>query len=293
VTPGWFETAAARVVAGRPLRASDAGAAAVVSERLAHELAPDGAVIGRALYVTDSIVAQQTSSRLVLVRPPTGQPAPDPALRRAVEIVGVVADLPRRPGDARPDPVLYLAMPADASGPFTLRVRTDEATAKTTQLHDMIRQTDRRLRTVIVQSAESLFLREAGPIRAAALAIGGLGTVALILAAAGLYAVMAYLVSLRRQEIGIRMAIGARPGDVIGLVFRQGARLALYGSLAGFALATPIAIGLRSGFVGISPFDPAAMFPPAAVLMVVTLLASAVPARRASRIDPIRALREE
>jgi ABC-type antimicrobial peptide transport system permease subunit len=104
---------------------------------------------------------------------------------------------------------------------------------------------------------------------------------------------MAYLVSLRRQEIGIRMAIGARPGDVVGLVFRQGVRLAIFGSLAGFALATPIAFVLRSGFVGISPFDPAAMLPPATILIAVALAASTIPARRAAKIDPIRALRDE
>jgi putative ABC transport system permease protein len=293
VTPSWFEAAAARVVAGRPFRASDAGAVALVSERLARELAPDGSAIGRILYVNESVIARQSATRLVLVRPQTGQPPENPTSRRAVEIVGVVADLPRRPGDARPDPVIYLPLAADAAGPFTLRVRTDKATAKTTQVHDIIRRTEGRLRTLDVQSVEAIFLREAGVLQTVALSIGGLGLVALLLAAAGLYAVMAYLVSLRRQEIGIRMAIGARPGDVIGLVFRQGVRLAVLGSLAGFALAAPIALVLRSGFIGISPFDPAAMLPPATILIAVALAASTIPARRAAKIDPIRALRDE
>jgi hypothetical protein len=264
-----------------------------VSERLADDLSPDGTAIGKILYVNESVIARESQSTVVLVRPPTGQPPENPSSRRAVEIVGVVADRPRRPGDARPDPVIYLPLPADASGLFTLRVRTDDATAKTTQVHDMIRRTDGRLRTLDVQSAEAIFLREAGVLQSLALAIGSLGTVALLLAAAGLYAVMAYLVSLRRQEIGIRMAIGARPREVIGLVFRQGVRLALFGTLAGFAVATPIAIGLRSGFVGISPFDPAAMLPPATILIAVALAASTIPARRAAKIDPIRALRDE
>jgi predicted permease len=293
VTPGWFKAAAARVVAGRPFRVSDAGAVALVSERLARELSPDGAAIGKILYVNESVIARESATTLVLVRPQTGRPADNPSSRRAVEIVGVVADLPRRPGDGLPDPVIYLPLGADALGLFTLRVRADDATAKTTQVHDLIRQTDRRLRTLDVQSVESLFLRDAGPMQAVAWSIGTLGIVALFLAAAGLYAVMAYLVSLRRQEIGIRMAIGARPGDVVGLVFRQGVRLAIFGSLAGFALATPIAFVLRSGFVGISPFDPAAMLPPATILIAVALAASTIPARRAAKIDPIRALRDE
>ncbi|HYN05904.1 MAG TPA: ABC transporter permease [Vicinamibacterales bacterium] len=293
VTSSWFDAAAARIVAGRPLRASDAGDAAVVSERLARDLAPDGAAVGTFLYVNDSVIAEQSPMHLVLVRPQPGQPPEDPAARVAVQIVGVVADIPRRPGDTRPDPEIYLALRENASGLFTLRIRTHDAAAPATQIRDVIRQTDRRLAAVIVQSAETLFLREIGPIRAMALSIGGLGVVALLLAAAGLYAVMAFLVSLRRQEIGIRMAIGARPGDVVRLVIRQGLRLALAGGLAGFAIATPIAIGLRTAFVGVSPFDPWAMLPPAAALVSVALLASTIPARRAARIDPIRALRED
>ncbi len=89
------------------------------------------------------------------------------------------------------------------------------------------------------------------------------------------------------------MAIGARPGDVVRLVFRQGLRLAVIGSLAGLSITTPLAMGLRSAFVGVSAFDPTALLPPAAVLVIVALLASTIPARRAARIDPIRALREE
>jgi putative ABC transport system permease protein len=189
--------------------------------------------------------------------------------------------------------VIYLPFPADAPGAFGLRVRAKDPASMAPQIRDVIRQTDRRLAPAEIQSAETLFLRDSDPVRLAAWSIGGLGFIALGLAAAGLYAVMAYLVALRRQEIGIRLALGARPGDVLQLILRQGLRLAVAGSLAGFAIAMPVALTLRASFVGISPLDPAAMFPPAAVLMVVTLLASAVPARRASRIDPIRALREE
>ncbi|HEY7476572.1 MAG TPA: ABC transporter permease [Vicinamibacterales bacterium] len=291
VSPAWFEAANVRIVAGRPLRASDT-TAAVVSERMARALAPDGTAVGKVFYVSDSVVAQQTPNTIVLVRPLEGQPPPEPASRLAVEIVGVAADMPRRPGDAQPDPVIYRPLPADASGLFTLRIRTDDAAAMT-QIRDVIRQTDRRLGTLNLQSAEELFLREIGPVRAMALSIGGLGVVALLLAAAGLYAVMAYLVSLRRQEIGIRMAIGARPVDVVRLVFRQGLRLSVLGSLAGMAIATPIAMGLGSAFVGVSALDPAAVLPPAGALVMVALLASTIPARRAARIDPIRALRED
>ena len=188
--------------------------------------------------------------------------------------------------------MVYLPLPPAAAGLFTLRVRTQDPDGLAPQIRDVISHTERRL-AVTVESAETLFLRESGPVRMMALSIGGLGVVALLLAAAGLYAVMAYLVSLRRQEIGVRLAIGARPADVLQLVLRQGIRLAIVGSVAGLAITTPIAMALRAGFVGVSPFDPTALLPPAAILVVVALMASAIPARRAARIDPIRALREE
>jgi len=204
-----------------------------------------------------------------------------------------MADMPRRAGDAQPDPVAYLPLAPDSAGLFTLRVRTSNPNELAPQIRDIIRHAERRLAGVNIQSAETLFLRESGPIRAMALSIGGLGLIALLLAAAGLYAVMAYLVSVRRQELGLRLAIGARPADVLTLVLRQGLRLAIIGSVAGFAIAIPIAMGLRASVTGVSPLDPAAMLPPAITLIVVTLLASTIPARRAARIDPIRALREE
>jgi putative ABC transport system permease protein len=104
---------------------------------------------------------------------------------------------------------------------------------------------------------------------------------------------MAYLVSLRRHEIGIRMAIGARPADVLRLVLRQAMRLGLVGSVSGLAITIPLAMLLRAALVGVSPLDPVATLTPVAMLALVTLLAATLPARRAARIDPIRALRED
>jgi predicted permease len=294
VTPSWFETADARVIAGRTFQASDGGAAAVVSESLARRLVPsDGSAVGTLFYLNSPAIASQSPQTIVLTRPLPGQQPTTPGTRRAVEVIGVVADMPLQADDPPPNPAVYLPWPSESVGMFTLRVRTGDPDNMAAQVRDIVRQEERRLPGVPVQSAEALLLRDSSEVRAVALSIGGLGVVALLLASAGLYAVMAYLVSLRRQEIGIRLAIGARPGDVLRLVLRQGFRLAIIGSLAGFAIATPIALGLRAEFVGVSPFDPAAMLPPAGVLMAVTLMASAIPARRAARIDPIRALRDD
>jgi predicted permease len=125
----------------------------------------------------------------------------------------------------------------------------------------------------------------------AAALLGALGVIALILAAAGLYSVMAYSITQRTQEIGIRMALGAKPGDVIGLVIRQGLRLTVAGLLAGVGLAiavTRVASGL---LVNVSATDPLIFAGAALFLAAVALAASYLPARRATRIDPNVALR--
>jgi putative ABC transport system permease protein len=131
------------------------------------------------------------------------------------------------------------------------------------------------------------------PIRYVVLAAGALGVVALFLAAAGLYAVLSYTVLLRRHEIGVRLAIGARPADIARLVLGQSLRLAVVGLVAGFALVLPLTSVAEFLFVGVSRLDPAAISLPAIVLIAAAVVAAYLPARRAARVDPVRALREE
>ena len=131
-------------------------------------------------------------------------------------------------------------------------------------------------------------------LRYIALCIGGLGLLALILAATGLYAVMSYIVRLRRREIGVRMAIGADPRQILTMMVWQALRLVLIGGGSGLALAIPLAFGLRAVFIGpISPLDPAAFLPPFALLLLVGFLAAALPAMRASATQPTNTLRDE
>jgi predicted permease len=128
------------------------------------------------------------------------------------------------------------------------------------------------------------------PQKVAASLLGVLGAIALILAAVGLYSVMAYSITQRTQEIGIRMALGARPRDVLGLVVRQGMGLTLGGLLAGVVAAvavTRLAAGL---LVNVSATDPLIFGGAALFLALVALAASYIPARRATRIDPNVAL---
>jgi len=114
---------------------------------------------------------------------------------------------------------------------------------------------------------------------------------ALLLAAIGLYGVMAYLVSQRQGEMGIRMALGSRPGDVARLVIGDGMRMALAGIVVGTLASLVLARALEGLLYGITPTDPVTYVVIAAALAVVALFASALPARRATKADPASALR--
>ena len=131
------------------------------------------------------------------------------------------------------------------------------------------------------------------PQKTAAFLMSVLGAVALLLAAAGLYSVMAYAITQRRQEIGIRMALGARPGQVVGLVVRQGVMLASAGLAAGLLAALALTRFASSLLVGIGATDPLVFAVSVLFLAGVAAAASYLPARRAARVDPGSALRSE
>jgi ABC-type antimicrobial peptide transport system permease subunit len=118
-----------------------------------------------------------------------------------------------------------------------------------------------------------------------------LGLISLVLAAIGLYSVMAYAVTQRTREIGIRMALGARPWNVLGDVLWRGLAMTATGLVLGLAAAFVAMRFVAAMLVGVTPTDPASFASAAAFLMLVGLLASYVPARRATRVDPLTALR--
>jgi ABC-type antimicrobial peptide transport system permease subunit len=120
-----------------------------------------------------------------------------------------------------------------------------------------------------------------------------LGAVALLLAVSGLFGVIAYSVSQRTREIGIRMALGAHRGKVVGMVLRQGMTLAGAGTLIGLAAALAATRLLRSLLLGVSPLDPVTFTLVPLLLLIVALLACLLPARRAAQTDPMEALRCE
>jgi putative ABC transport system permease protein len=119
------------------------------------------------------------------------------------------------------------------------------------------------------------------------------GVLAMLLACVGLYGVMSYAVARRTNEIGIRMALGARRSDVLGLVVGHGIKLTLVGVAVGIAAAFPLTRFLASLLYGVKPADPLTFFVVSLSLTVVALLASYIPARRAMKVDPMVALRYE
>jgi ABC-type antimicrobial peptide transport system permease subunit len=127
----------------------------------------------------------------------------------------------------------------------------------------------------------------------AASLLGALGLLSLILAAVGLYSVMSYTVTERSQEIGIRMAMGAHPADVLAMVLRRGMLLTFAGLVAGATAGIFAAPLISDMLVGVSPTDPAALSGAALFLACIAAVATLVPALRATRVDPIRTLRSE
>ena len=131
------------------------------------------------------------------------------------------------------------------------------------------------------------------PQRVAGLVTGALGLVGLFLTAVGLYGVLAHMVSSRASEIGVRMSLGARPRDIVAMVLRSGLKLALLGLALGWVVAGLASRGLVSFLYGLSPFDAWTYASIAILLLGTAALAGYVPARRATRIDPLRVLRRE
>jgi putative ABC transport system permease protein len=129
--------------------------------------------------------------------------------------------------------------------------------------------------------------------RVASAALGIFAAAALLLAAVGVYGVVAYGVAQRRAEFGVRLALGAEPGDVVWLVLRQSMTVVVAGVVAGAALSVPLASALRALLYGVAPGDPSTLVGVGALIAGAGWLASYLPARRGTRVDPVSALRAE
>jgi putative ABC transport system permease protein len=152
---------------------------------------------------------------------------------------------------------------------------------------------DRDLPLAGVRTMDEVIGRSIAERRFTMLLLATFACVAVMLAAIGVYGVLAYLVSQRTQEIGVRLAIGATPGDVVRLFVREGAGLTLVGVACGLAGALAVTRTLSTLLFGVTTTDPVTFAAVAGTLAIVALLASYLPARRAARVDPMAALRTD
>jgi putative ABC transport system permease protein len=160
-------------------------------------------------------------------------------------------------------------------------------------LRKIVRQTDPAIAMFNVQTMQGRLAGALGNQRATMAMVIAFGGIALALAMIGVYGVLSYAVGQRRSECGVRLALGALPEDLLWLVIRDGLKLLVVGVVAGLALAVAGGFAISSQLFGIRPFDPLTLIGAAVVLSAVTLLASYLPARRAAKLDPARAMMEQ
>jgi putative ABC transport system permease protein len=215
--------------------------------------------------------------------------------KTAREIVGVVGDVRRKGLDRDAEPEMYVSFVQSPERRLNLIMRTDarDASELTPAARAQVKTFDPNQIIWRAQTLEELLGNSVAPRRFNMMLLAIFAVVALILAAVGLYGVMSYSVSWRIHEIGIRMALGANRANVLRLVVRQGMTLTIIGLALGLAGAFALSRVLRSLLYGVTPTDPLTFAGVSAVLLIVALLACLIPARRATRVDPIVALRTE
>jgi predicted permease len=280
VSTGYFETMGIRLIRGRYFDARDhesATAVAIVDERLARKFWPDADPVGKRFF--------QPSNAKNLTRPDADS--------RFYVVVGVVADV-RITDVGRPTPVGAYYFPAAQAPTSSMTV---VARASSGSAVDAIRRTvaslDPELAIFDVRTMQERTMLSLSSRRAAMLLATSFGAVALFLTAIGVYGVLAYLVSTRIREIGIRLALGAPLKNIFWIVLREGLVLVGVGVLLGVGGAIAMRRALESQIYGVSSLDPLVLSSAVTLLALVALLASSLPANRAMRIDPVRTLSEQ
>jgi putative ABC transport system permease protein len=271
VSPGYFRTMGIPILQGRDIEERDTAEAtpvAVVSATFARTAWPGQAPLGKRLRFK--------------------------GVERWLTVVGVAGDVKHGSFVDAPAPQAYTPHEQDPRIFACVVARTagDPMTAAAS-LRQAIWSVDPQQPVWKVRSMEALLAGARGPARALSILIALFAAVALLLAAVGIYGVMAYLVAQRTREIGIRMALGASARSVVGMVVGRGLALTLIATLLGIAGAAALTRTLATLLFGVGPLDPATFVAAAVVLGGVALLACYLPARRAARVDPVVALAEE
>ena len=267
----YFQTIGIPLVGGRDFNQGDTAsspAVIIINETLARRLAPDGNAVGKRVRMDSH--------------------------GNYLDVVGVVRDV--KYGElAEKTPFFgYLPLSQRYRAAMTLHVRTTaDPLAAINQVRAEVKALDSDLPLTNVKTMQEHMRLPLAPAKLLALLSSALGILALLLAAIGLYGVMAYIVGSRTHEIGIRMALGAQTSGIHILVIGQGMRLTVVGIALGLIAAFALTRVLRSVLYGVGATDPVTFIGVAVLLLAVALLACFIPARRATKVDPLVALRYE
>lgn len=275
IDPGYFRTMGIPLLAGRDFTRSDTADApkvAIVSERVARECFPGGAgeALGRRVRLNDP--------------------------GEWLTVVGVVADIHQRGLDQQLQPMIYVPFQQDRSGfiRFVAFVARSSAPASVAEgIRAEIRRAAPDLPIESARTMDEALAASVAPPRFRMLLLALFAMTATLIATCGIYGLMAYAVTQRRREIGVRMALGADRRHILRLVLTRALRIVAAGVLVGLAGAAGVTRVLQTFLFGVTPTDPIAFATVTLLLMGIGLMAAWLPARRASRIDPSVALRAE
>jgi putative ABC transport system permease protein len=271
VTPGYFDVLRIPLMKGRGFTDSDrknTTSVAVINEAMAKRFWPNQEAVGRRFHFFGDTTLRQ--------------------------VVGVVGNTAVNNIGEEPVPLAYLAIVQDYSAAVTLQVRTTgKPESVIGAVRPQIQSLDRNLAITNVQTIGEIMDQGLWAPRMGAALLTLFGGLALVLAALGVYGVLSYSVTQQTREIGIRMAMGAERSDVLRLVVGQGLRLAGAGLAVGMLIALVVMRQLASLLFGVSAYDPLTFGAVALLLVCVALLACYIPARRATHVDPLVALRYE
>ena len=242
-----------------------------------------------------AIIDESTAHKYWPIRDPLGRRVRfgrDPS-KPWTTVVGIVKDIKSDGLDINGVPHIYVSTYQDSSKELSVVLRTSlPATLLEPEIRHEIQSIDPGLPVFNVSSMNDILDRSLASRRFSADLVGGFAGLAVLLASIGIYGLLAYMVSQRSREIGIRMALGARQGDILRMFLRKGVALAGLGIVAGLVVSASTASMMASLLYGVRPHDPAVFLIVPLLLLAVAALASYLPARRATKVNPIVALHE-
>ena len=281
VTPGYLDMLGIRMLRGRSLDESDAPGAplvAVVNKTMAERFWPGEEALGKRFEVTDPLASAHG-----------GIPG-----ARTFEVVGVASDGKYGDFDDAPTPYFWTSLYQDYSSTVAVLAKgVESAEAMVPLLREAIELDNGEVQMLPPSTFASQLSLQFIHLRIASKVLTWGGAFGLFLAVIGIYGIVSFAVTQRTREMAVRIAIGAERLQVVRTIVRDGMRLALLGLALGLVVALPSARLLQSVLAGISPLDPLAFGGGLALLLAAALVASLIPARRATRIDPMKTLREE